>query len=113
EESGAFTVVDVARQPSTKIPQRPNLPQRPKEPAADAGENVKTKYQTDLAKYEIALKKYETDVAAFDATKAKAAQTDFDAALKERMDKLSPENLKKYDAIIFANTTGVLPLSDK
>ena len=32
---------------------------------------------------------------------------------KEFADKLSPENLKKYDGVIFLNTSGELPLPDK
>ena len=43
--SGAFTVVDYARQPA----QKPNPPQKPKEPAADANDQAKTKYQADVS----------------------------------------------------------------
>jgi len=45
--------------------------------------------------------------------KSKAYKVDFafnDADLAEKM---TPEKLKTYDAFIFANTTGVLPLPDK
>ena len=31
EESGAFTVVDYARQPTIKVPSKPNPPQKPKD----------------------------------------------------------------------------------
>lgn len=34
-------------------------------------------------------------------------------ALKFALEKLSPDNLKRYDAVIFNNTTGELPLPDK
>jgi type 1 glutamine amidotransferase len=34
-------------------------------------------------------------------------------ALKPALQKLSPENLKNYDAVVFASTTGDLPLPDK
>ena len=111
--SGAFTVVDYARQPDLKVPQKPNAPQKPKDLAADADEKAQTKYKADLAKYESAEKKYQADLAAFDPAKAKAAQADYDKALKESLAKLSPDNLKNYDAVIFANTTGDLPLPDK
>jgi type 1 glutamine amidotransferase len=113
EESGVFIVADYARQPSISVPQRPNEPRLPKEPAADADDAAKAKYKSDLAKYEAAKKKYETDLAAFDPEKAKAAQAEFDAAVKQSLTKLSPENLKNFDAVIFANTTGDLPLPDK
>jgi type 1 glutamine amidotransferase len=50
----------------------------------------------------------EADKAAFNANEAK-----FDAALKVALQKLSPENLKNYDGVIFASTTGDLPLPDE
>jgi type 1 glutamine amidotransferase len=50
----------------------------------------------------------EADKAAFNANEAK-----FDAALKVALQKLSPENLKNYDGVIFASTTGDLPLPDR
>jgi len=113
ESGGAFTIVDYAQQPGIKVPQKPNPPQRPRELAADADDQAREKYQSDLKRFETAKAKYETDIAAFDAEKAKAAQDEFDAALKESLAKLSLENLKKYDGVIFANTTGNLPLPDK
>jgi type 1 glutamine amidotransferase len=45
-------------------------------------------------------------------TEVKAAKASYDEAMKESAAKLSAENLKKYDAVIFANTTGNLPLPD-
>ena len=113
QESGAFTVVDYAQQPTIKVAQKPNPPQKPKEPAADASDTVQAKYKADLTRYEVAEKKYQADLAAFDPAKAKAGQEEYNTALKESLAKLSPDNLKKYDAVIFANTTGDLPLPDK
>jgi type 1 glutamine amidotransferase len=46
--------------------------------------------------------------AAFDAAEAKWEET----ALKPALQKLSPESLKNYDGVIFASTTGNLPLPD-
>ncbi|HMJ91924.1 MAG TPA: ThuA domain-containing protein [Candidatus Acidoferrum sp.] len=103
EKSGAYTVVDYARQPEAKVPSKPN---KPKMLSADADAKAKTKYEADL-------KKFETDLANFDEAKAMSAQKDFDSQLKASMAKLSPEKLKTYDGIIFANTTGDLPLPDK
>jgi type 1 glutamine amidotransferase len=115
KESGAFTVADYARQPDVKVPQKPNQPQKPKEPAADADEKARSKYAADLAKYETAEKKFQADLEKWNASQAevKAAQERYDAALKESLGKLSPENLKNFSAVIFANTTGDLPLPDK
>jgi type 1 glutamine amidotransferase len=53
-----------------------------------------------------------------DATDAdKAAFHDAEAAwnetLKATLQKLSPENLKNYDGVVFASTTGDLPIPDK
>jgi len=49
----------------------------------------------------------EADKAAFNAAEAK-----WNEALKTELQKLSPENLKNYDGVIFASTTGDLPLPD-
>lgn len=52
---------------------------------------------------------------ASDAEKAlfKEAEDNWDAALKTELQKLSPENLKNYDGVVFASTTGDLPIPDK
>lgn len=103
QESGAFTVVDYARQPDVKVP---NKPQKPKALPENADPRTKSRYDQEL-------KKYESDLAKFDEAKAKSAKEEFDAQMKASLNKLSPENLKKYDGVIFANTTGDLPLPDK
>jgi len=56
------------------------------------------------------LKKDATDAdkAVFDAAEAK-----WEATLKTVLQKLSPENLKNYDGVVFASTTGDLPIPDK
>ena len=41
------------------------------------------------------------------------AETAWNEALKTELQKLSPQNLKNYDGVIFASTTGNLPLPDK
>jgi len=40
------------------------------------------------------------------------AQTEFKAAMKTALQKLSPENLKNYDGVAFVSTTGQLPIPD-
>lgn len=43
----------------------------------------------------------------------KAAEDKWEVALKAALQKLSPESLKNYDGVIFASTTGDLPIPDK
>jgi type 1 glutamine amidotransferase len=95
KESGAFTI-DLVQQP----PDKPVPPRKPADLKADADEAARRQHQDTLAKYQA------------DAAKFKTASTDWEAALKQRLTQLSPENLKKYDGVIFANTTGDLPLPD-
>jgi type 1 glutamine amidotransferase len=45
--------------------------------------------------------------------KSKAYKVDFAFNDADLAAKMTPENLKTYDAFIFANTTGILPLPDK
>jgi len=42
----------------------------------------------------------------------KAAEDTWDASLKAALQKLSPESLKNYDAVVFVSTTGDLPIPD-
>lgn len=49
-----------------------------------------------------------------DATEADmAAETAWNDQLRLALQKLSPTNLKKYDGVVFASTTGDLPIPDK
>jgi type 1 glutamine amidotransferase len=43
---------------------------------------------------------------------AKVAKDQWDASLKAALRKLSPESLKNYDGVVFASTTGDLPIPD-
>lgn len=90
-KSGKFTV-DFIRQPTDlpKAPQRPRAPQKGK--------------GGDDASYQEALKKFEADDKAYWA----AAEPIF----RKTLEPLSVANLKKYDAVLFLNTTGDLPLPD-
>lgn len=96
EQSGGAFTFDWCRQPA-----EPRAPRKPAALKPDADEAAKQKYQAELAQFEAAQ-------AAF-----KAEQRDFQARLKKELEKLSPENLKKYDAVMFNNTTGDLPLPDR
>jgi len=98
EKSGAFTV-DYARVTPPSVMRKPNPPK----PAGDAKRDAanQKRYEEDMAKY-------------------KAVEAESNAALKQYAEdqkrvlaeKLSPAALKNYDAVIFANTTGDLPLPD-
>ncbi len=115
QESGVFTV-DYVQQPSTaNIPRKPNAPKKPAEPKPDADDATKTKFVTELSKFAAAETKYKADLEKYQAEepKIKALQAEADAQLKSNLAKLAPDNLKNYDLVIFANTTGDLPLPDK
>jgi type 1 glutamine amidotransferase len=108
EKSGAFKVVDYCQQPDVTVPKKPN---KPKDLAADADDKAKAKYAKDMAYYDAQMAKWTPEVEA----QAKAAQAELDTKMAEALVKLSPDNLKAkgIDAVIFANTTGDLPLPDK
>jgi uncharacterized protein len=91
-----FTV-EFVQQPAIQA----NAPRKPAAPKADADEAARAKFDADLAKYETASAKFKED------------QKAFDSAVKQNLAKLAPESLKNYDAVIFANTTGDLPLPDR
>ena len=95
KESGDWEIVEWARQPDGNVPQ---LPRKPKDLKQDANEQ-------EIARREAQMKNYE----------AEGAKNTFDAALKKSLSVLSPEHLRaeKIDAVIFADTTGDLPLPDK
>lgn len=96
KETGLFTV-DFVQQPAIKV----NAPKKPAAPKSDADEAAKAKFATDLAKFEKDMAKFQAD------------QKAFDTAVKQNLAKLAPESLQNYDAVIFANTTGNLPLPDR
>ena len=107
ETSGAFTIVDQCEQPKIDVPKKPNKPNL----KPDADEKAKAKFEKDMKAYDAAMAKWTPETEA----KAKAAQAEFDDAMKIVLSKLSPENLRaqSIDAVIFANTTGMLPLPDR
>jgi uncharacterized protein len=118
DESKAYTVVDWVQQPTAQVSKKPSPPGKPGDLKPDADEKAKAKYEADLKKFAEETKRYEEAIAKWtpaDDEKVKNAQTEFDAQMKLQMAKLSPENLarQKIDGVIFANTTGDLPLPDK
>ena len=108
KESGAYTVVGFVQQPDIQVPQ---APRKPKDLTAEADEGAKKRYANDLKKYEAEMAKWTPEVQkAANETKAQ-----FDVAVKKSLERLSPANLaaEKIDGVIFANTTGELPLPDR
>jgi type 1 glutamine amidotransferase len=113
--SHAFVVADYARQPDIKVPQKPNAPSKPKEPAGDADARAQTRFAEDLRRFEAASTRYEQELAQWNSRQdeVKAARAEYDRALQASLAKLHPDNLKNFDGVIFANTTGDLPLPDR
>ncbi len=85
KESGLFTV-DLCGQP-------PNRPSQPK-PPKDADEERKARHNEEMAAYDEASAAWQTQ-------------------LKKNLEMLGLESLRKFDAVIFANTTGDLPIPDR
>ena len=95
-DTGEFTV-DLVQQP----PGKPTAPKKLAPLKADALESAKEAYN-------IAEEKYVHEQAAFVTAEAKWEET-----LKVTLQKLSPASLKNYDGVIFASTTGDLPIPDQ
>ena len=108
KQSGAFEIVEFARQPDVTVPQRPH---KPKDLAANANDNDKKRHDSEMKKYEEEQAKWTSELIA----QEKAAKEEFEAGVKKSLSVLSPEHLRaeKIDAVMFADTTGDLPLPDK
>lgn len=94
KETGDFTV-DYVQQPDG----RPN-PKKPGKLKDNASAKEKAKYDIELANFKAEVEK------------SKDAEKAWQEQVKQNLRPLSPENLKKYDAVFFVNTTGDLPLPD-
>ena len=108
ESNGAFTIVGFVQQPDIQVPQ---APRKPKDLDATADEGAKKRYANDMKKYDEAMAKWTPEVQADAKAKADALA----AGQKKALERLSPANLaaEKIDGVIFANTTGELPLPDR
>lgn len=108
EESKAFTIVDFCRQPEVQVPKRP---QKPRDLKPDADDKAKARHEADMKKYETELAKWTPEMEA----ELRAAQGVFDEQMKANLAKLAPAALEAagIDGVIFANTTGDLPLPDR
>ena len=96
QESGEFTV-DFVQQP----PGKPNAPKKLAPLKADATDEQKAVFKLAEGKFQIESAAYQT------------AAAKWDEALKVALQKLSPASLKNYDGVVFASTTGDLPIPDK
>lgn len=107
ESHGTFVVAGFVQQPPIKVQ---DAPHKPKDLAADADDAAKKKYADEMKKYLAAVEKWTPQVEAAE----KAKQVELEAGIKKSLERLSPANLaaEKIDGVIFANTTGDLPLPD-
>jgi len=96
QQSGSF-VVDYVRQPEGK-------PGGPRQPTALKPDATVAEQQA----FKAAEEKFAQDRTAYEIAEAKWRET-----LQQALQKLSPDSLKNYDAVIFANTTGDLPIPDR
>jgi type 1 glutamine amidotransferase len=108
DESKAFTIVDKIQQPNITVARKPTPP---KALAADADENAKKRFEAETKRFEEAMAKWTPEIDA----QAKAAKEQLDNEIVTALARLAPSELeaKKIDGVIFANTTGDLPLPDK
>ena len=97
-ESGSFTV-DFARVTPPKGPSKPSAPQ-------DTGDADKLK--SDTEKYNAAMEKFKEADAKYQVELKRYS----DEQKRVLAEKMSAAALKNYDGVIFANTTGDIPLPD-
>jgi type 1 glutamine amidotransferase len=98
EKSGAFTV-EYARVTPPNVMREPRAPKASGDAKRDAA--ARKKYEADLARYKTVEQE------------SRAALERYAAEQKRVLaEKLSPAALNRYDAVIFANTTGDLPVPD-
>jgi type 1 glutamine amidotransferase len=108
ESNGAFQIVGYCQQPDIQVPQ---APRKPKDLDANADEGAKKRYANDMKKYDEAMARWTPEVQA----DAKAKQQALKDGQAKALARLSPASLAadKIDGVIFANTTGPLPLPDR
>ena len=118
DQSQAFKIVEMLQQSTLPRIRKPSPPKKPDELKPDADEKAEENHQGELKKFAEEQRIYEEAIAKWPADgdrKMIDAEAAWNAAQKLTMAKLSPENLKAQgiDGVIFANTTGDLPLPDR
>lgn len=107
QASPDFEIVEWIRQPGINVPQPPRGPRQPAEDAS----------QADIDKYHEALARHNRKMETWNREKKPETdrrRAEFSEAMKKALAPLSPEALRanRIDAVVFCNTTGVLPLPD-
>jgi type 1 glutamine amidotransferase len=107
-DSKQFQIVDFLRQPAIVVPKKPTPPRTL---APDADEAAKKRFDSQMAHYQELLSKWTPEIDA----EAKKAEAAFHAEASRTLSRLAPAQLEKdkIDGVIFANTTGDLPLPDR
>lgn len=96
DQSGGAFVLDWCRQP----PGMPAAPKKPRPLKPDADEAAKAKFKAEEESFQAEMQKY------------RALETEYRKRQTEALSPMKPENLAKYDAVIFDNTSGEMPLPD-
>ncbi len=102
-----FEIFEWIRQPEINVPQPPRAPRKL---AEDASPEDIEKYNEALASHKKEMETWNRDV----KPEADRKREQFNEAMKKALAPLSPQALRdnRIDAVIFCNTTGVLPLPD-
>lgn len=107
ESDGRFEIVKEVRHPEIQVPAPPRAPRAP---AADAPADAHERFQRQQARFEEQRAAWTPEREA----EREAALAAFHEGAKEALKALHPEALRAegIDLVIFANTTGDLPLPD-
>ncbi|MEI6712820.1 MAG: ThuA domain-containing protein [Verrucomicrobiota bacterium] len=107
-ESKDFMIVDILRQPDIQVPQKP-APPNPL--PANATQIEKDQFTQEELHYKKLISNWTPDI----ELQTKKAQEELNRQLALTLSKLSPAALEeaKIDGVIFANTSGELPLPDR
>ena len=105
DESGAFEIVGVVRQPDVQLLQKPN---KPKDLTATADDKAKAKYAADL-------KSYEEKPPPTIPRRSRSGRISSTRNSRPTSPCCRPKalNAQGIDAVVFNSTTGDLPLPDK
>jgi type 1 glutamine amidotransferase len=107
DTSKAFIIMEFVQQPKVDVPKKPAPPRALK---PDADDKARARFEQETKRYEAALAQWTPE----NEAAMKAAQAEFDRQMRAKLASLAPASLveRRIDAVIFANTTGDLPLPD-
>jgi len=95
-QSNEHLEVEFLQQP----PDEPKAPEEPQPPDEGADAGATERYRTARVKYEE------------DLTNFQQARAPWESELRRRLRRLDADGLRNYDALVFANTSGDLPVPD-